>query len=336
MISSRPRRLIVAPDKFRGTATAAEVCAAVARAAGRAGLECLSVPMSDGGEGMLEAFGGANRTNVVTGPLGVPVSAQWRLEPNGLAVIETAQACGLELAGGATGNDPIAATTRGVGELLIEAVRAGATRIIAGLGGSATTDGGGGARSALEAAGVRFGEACVLEICCDVSTPFTKAAEVFGPQKGATSNQIVELTERLEGIRRLAMQAGRDLDTEPGTGAAGGLAGGLALAGGVLQSGFETIARARGLDRMIGGGDLVVTGEGKLDASSLTGKVVGGVVGLARRAGARVVIIAGRVEPGLDLGERVQVIDLSATFGVDRSMGETVECIERAMTDALE
>lgn len=335
MNDSRFRRLIVAPDKFRGTATAAEVCAAVAVAADRAGLECLQVPMSDGGEGMLEAFGGPNRSSRVTGPLGDAVEARWRLEPDGLAVIETAQACGLELAGGARRNDPMAATTRGVGELLVEAVRAGATRIVSGLGGSATTDGGAGARSALEAAGVRFGDTCVLEICCDVSTPFTEAAVVFGTQKGATPEQIVELTDRLQGIRRLARRAGRDLDAEPGTGAAGGLAGGLALAGGVLQSGFETIARARGLDRIIRAGDLVVTGEGKVDESSLTGKVVGGVVDLARRAEAPVVIIAGRVEPGLDLGEQVQVIDLTARFGVDRSMGETVLCIERALADML-
>jgi len=131
-------RVLAVPDKFRGTATAEQVCAAIAVAVVAAGSSCRSLPIADGGEGMLEAFGGPNRLTVVTGPAGGPVSAGWRMNADGLAVIESAQACGLLLTGGAAANDPVAATTRGVGELIVAALVEGAARILVGLGGSAT------------------------------------------------------------------------------------------------------------------------------------------------------------------------------------------------------
>src|SRR3954454_22183543 len=136
--------VVAAPDQFRGTATAAEVAAAIGRAATAAGHRCDQAPRADGGEGTLEALGGPNRTTTVTGPLGEPVDAAWRLD-RGRAVIEMARASGLELAGGADENDAVAASTTGTGELLAAAIDAGAKRVLVGVGGSATTDGGLGA-----------------------------------------------------------------------------------------------------------------------------------------------------------------------------------------------
>ena len=136
--------MVAAPDKFRGTATAGEVAAAIARAVEGLGHTCATVPMADGGEGTLDVLGGPNRVAIVTGPLGDRVEAAWRLDRR-RAVIEMARASGLELAGGPRGNDPIAATTTGTGELIALAVESGATRVLVGVGGSASTDGGLGA-----------------------------------------------------------------------------------------------------------------------------------------------------------------------------------------------
>ena len=143
-MASRTPRLIAAPDKFKGTASAAEIAAAACRAAEAAGWEAEPLPMADGGEGTLAALGGANRHTVVTNPLGDPVSAGWRLDGH-VAVIEMAQASGLQLVGGASGNDALAASTYGTGELIEAALERGAQRIIVCVGGSATTDGGFGA-----------------------------------------------------------------------------------------------------------------------------------------------------------------------------------------------
>ena len=143
--------------------------------------------MSDGGEGLLDVFGGGNRTTVVTGPLGSPVEAAWRIDRR-TAVIEMARASGLVLAGGAEGNDPLAATTRGTGELIAKAIEQGARTVLVGLGGSATTDGGLGAIEALGSP-ARLGP-IDLQVACDVRTRFVDAAAVFAPQKGATPAQV--------------------------------------------------------------------------------------------------------------------------------------------------
>src|SRR5260221_868652 len=154
--------MLACPDKFRGTLSAREAAAAIAAGARRAGWEAVEMPLADGGEGTLDVLGGANRTTVVTGPLGDPVEASWRLE-DGVALIEAAQACGLTLAGGAEGNDPLAATSRGVGELIAAAIAEGAERIVVAVGGVASTDGGADAVAAL---GGRL--AVPTEVACDV------------------------------------------------------------------------------------------------------------------------------------------------------------------------
>ena len=187
-------RVVVAPDKFRGTATAVELVDALGRVAARAGCDVIGVPMADGGEGTLDALGGANRMSTVTGPVGDPIEAEWRLDGQ-LAVIEMARASGLEIAGGAEENDPIGATTYGTGELISGALEAGARRVVVGVGGSATTDGGLGALRALYP--LQRLRGLDIVVACDVTTRFVDAAEVFGPQKGASAKQVALLTRRL-------------------------------------------------------------------------------------------------------------------------------------------
>jgi glycerate kinase len=324
-------RVVAAPDKFRGTATAAEVAAAVARAAKAAGWECAEIPLADGGEGTLEALGGPNRRTVVTGPLGDPVEAEWRLAGR-TAVIEMARASGLDLVGGPEGNDPIAASTYGTGELIMAALDAGARRILVGVGGSATTDGGLGALRALyplpRLRGVE------LLVACDVRTGFVEAAEVFAPQKGASTAQVELLRRRLERLAQVYREDhGIDVAAMHGAGAAGGLAGGLAAAGASLVEGFDLVADELDLDAALDGADLVVTGEGFLDEQSFDGKVVGGVLDRAMEAGVPVLAVAGEVFD--DAGLRLQAISLVERFGEERSRSDTVACVEQVVAEAL-
>lgn len=324
-------RVVAAPDKLRGTATAAEAAAAMARAAARAGWTCDEVPMADGGEGILEAVGGANRTSTVTGPLGAPVDAAWRLDGR-TAVIEMARASGLAAAGGPEGNDPVAASTRGTGQLIVEALEAGASRVIVGVGGSASTDGGLGALRAMHPLGRLRG--VELLVACDVRTTFVDAAAVFAPQKGATPAQVELLRRRLERLAQVYLEDhGIDVRDLPGSGAAGGLAGGLAAAGARLVSGFDLVADEVDLYEHIEGADLVLTAEGFLDAQSFEGKVVGGVVALAEPAGVPVVAIVGEVFDGVE--SRVPVVSLVERFGEERALAEAVACLEEAAFDVL-
>ena len=295
--------VVAAPDKFRGTATAAQVAEAMARAAAGAGWTCDRAPVADGGEGLLEALGGSVRRTRVTGPLGRPVEAEWRMQA-GRAVIEMARASGLSLVGGPEGNDPLRASTTGTGQLVAAAVAAGARSVIVGAGGSATTDGGLGCLRALEPlARLRGVE---LVVACDVTIAFVDAAPLFAPQKGATPAQVALLTNRLERLAQVyERDHGVDVRSLPGAGAAGGLAGGLAAVGASLVPGFDLVADAVALAERIEGADLVLTGEGFLDDQSFQGKAVGGVVELAREHGVPVVVVAGQVEGEPGQGGRV-------------------------------
>ena len=332
----------MAPDKYRGSLTAPQVVEAVAAAARAAGGAGGGRPMADGGAGSLDAFGGPNRTLVVTGPHGRPVEAGWRHDGE-LAVIESALASGLALAGGSEGNDPRAATSRGTGELIGEAVLAGATRIVVGLGGSAMTDGGLAAVEAILASlgGRRPADLGVqILVACDVQTVFTDAAAVFGPQKGATPEDVVALTSRLHEVQRHyedrfgqgMHEQGVDLTTVPGAGAAGGLGGGLVALGGQLMPGFDLVAEQVGLGAALAAVDAVVTGEGALDTESFNGKVVGGVVAAALDHDLPVLILAGTVRPDApEVPARVTVVDLSARFGEQASWHETARCLGAAV-----
>jgi glycerate kinase len=331
------RRLLAAPDKFRGSASAPQVAAAVGAAARAAGWSCTELPLADGGEGTLDAFGGANRTTSVTGPLGSPVRAPWRMGDDGVAVVESACASGLVLAGGREGNDPVAATSRGTGELVAAAIDEGAHRVIVSLGGSATTDGGLGAVEALEGYGPLGGpdaRADVL-VACDVTTAFCDAAAVFGPQKGATPQQVVQLRERLERVaQHYRGHLGVDVTTIVGGGAAGGLGGGLAALGARLVPGFDLIAEQVGLQERVRAADAVVTGEGKLDAESFHGKVVGGVLEIAARAGVPVLVVAGMVAP--EVVGRANAVSLIEAFGEDASWNDPLACVSKAVAARLQ
>jgi glycerate kinase len=327
-------RVLAAPDKFKGSATAAEVAAAITAAALARGHTCHELPLADGGEGTLEAFGGANRHSPVSGPDGSNVRAGWRLDGD-VAVIEAARASGLQLAGGREANNAVAATTRGTGELIERAVTDGARRVIVGVGGVASTDGGAGAIEVL-APYAPFGTAGATEllVACDVQTLFVDAAPVFAAQKGASEDQVAELRERLERLQaRYRETYGIDVASLPGSGAAGGLAGGLAAIGGRLVGGFDVIANQLGLDRALSDSDLVVSGEGLLDRESFAGKVVGGVIARARAQGIRCAIIVGDYQASAGAG--VPTISLLRRFGARRAWSQTTACIGDAMLELL-
>jgi glycerate kinase len=323
------RRVVAAPDKFKGTVSAAEVAAAIGHACWELGIDCTEVPMADGGDGLLDALGGANRTSNVTGPLGDVVDAPWRLS-KGTAVIEMAQASGLTVAGGADGNDPMNATTTGTGELIDHALDAGARRIIVGLGGSATTDGGFGAIRAITA--ISRLKQVELLVACDVTTAFTDAAAVFGPQKGATRAQVAMLTRRLERLTQMFLDDfGVDVTSIEGGGAAGGLGGALGALGGTLLPGFELVADELDLYDHLEGADLVITGEGCLDDTSSDGKVVGGVASIAAEQGIPAMAIVGSDErTDRSTPADLQVVSLVDEFGHDAAFAEPKRLIEQA------
>jgi glycerate kinase len=226
----------------------------------------------------------------------------------------------------------MAASTYGTGELILTAVESGATRVLVGVGGSATTDGGLGALRALYPPHRLRG--IELVVACDVRTRFVDAAPVFAPQKGATPAQVELLRRRLE---RLAdsyqAEYGVDVREPEGSGAAGGLGGGLAAIGGRLESGFEVVADEVALLDRIEKADMVITGEGFLDTESFDGKVVGGVCELANEVGVPVLAVVGEVYDGVD--ERVETISLVERFGEQRSLEDPVGCIEAVVAERL-
>ncbi len=310
-------------DKFRGSATSQELLEAVRSSLESVGWTVDGVLLADGGEGSLDVLGGANRTTLVTDPLGDPVEARWRLEGR-TAFIEMAAASGLALIGGPEANDPIGADTFGTGELITQAIELGARTVVVMLGGSATTDGGFGALRAMPPS-VRLKE-IDLVVACDVETLFTDAAVVFGPQKGASPAQVKLLTGRLERLVQVyTEQYGVDVSTLVGAGAAGGLAGGLVAVGARIESGFDVLAEAAGLDELLVGADLVITGEGMLDAESFHGKVVGGVAEWARAEAVPVLAIVGVRHGEVELPEHVTVVELSDRFGAEASWARPAE-----------
>jgi glycerate kinase len=323
--------LVAAPDKFRGTASASEVAEAVAAAASDAGWTSDQAPVADGGEGLLDVLGGVPKRLTVTGPLGGPVEAEWRLIDR-TAVIEMAQASGLLLAGGPEANDPLRASTTGTGELIVAALEAGARRIVVGVGGSATTDGGLGAIRAIQSKGRLAG--VDLVVAHDVTTRFVDAAATFGPQKGATPAQVALLERRLERLAQVYEEDhGVDVRHLEGGGAAGGLAGGLAALGARLMPGFDLVADLIDLEDRLEGADLVVTGEGFVDEQSFEGKAVGGVLELAAAAGVPALVVAGEVL--VPVPSAVEAVSLVERFGRERAVADTTACVREVVTAFL-
>jgi glycerate kinase len=284
-------RIVVAPNAFKETFSPLEAARLIARglrrALPRARIE--RVPVADGGDGTLEALraalGGRLVRLRVTGPLGAPVRAAY-LRSGSTAVIEMARASGLKLVPPGKRN-PLLATTRGTGELIAHASRNGAREILVGVGGSATVDGGAGALEVLTPRIVRR-----VTVLCDVENPLLGprgAAPVFGPQKGATPSMVRRLERRLAAwARSLRARTGVDVRRMARGGAAGGLSAGLAAYGARLVSGAEHILRLSGFPRPC---DFVVTGEGRIDSTSLGGKAVGAVL---RLSPAPVILVCGR------------------------------------------
>jgi len=322
-------KIIIAPDSFKGTLTAAEVCEIIARAfvSVYPSAEIHTIPLADGGEGMARAWaaacGGELRTAGVTGPYGKPVQAEYLLLPDGTAVLETASCAGLELAR-LRGLNPEKATTKGLGELMLAARNAGAVRILLGLGGSATNDAGCGMAHVLgwefyDDDGTSFCPvggtlerivrveppvepfALPVTAACDVQAPLfgpDGAACIYAPQKGADPVMVQRLDE---GLRHAASLCGPELAVTPGAGAAGGLGFGvLAFLGGELRPGVDLLLDCAGFDVLLEGADLVVTGEGRMDAQTLQGKAPYGVLCRVRAWGVPVLGICGCVGQGVD------------------------------------
>lgn len=360
----RPMRVLIAPDKFRGTLTAAQAAHAIGVGWRRArpNDEVVEVPMADGGEGtldaMVEALGGERRRASVHGPLGDPVDAEYGIAsgPSGVtAVVEMARASGLALIGEAR-RDPKRTTTRGTGELIRAALGAGPAEVIVCIGGSATNDGGAGVAQALgvrllDPAGGEIGPGGValldLEridvsgvepavrgtrflVACDVDNPLTGpqgASVVFGPQKGATADDVLLLDRALGHLAAVIFRdLGLDVRDLPGGGAAGGLGAGLvAFLGAHLRPGVELVMDAVGLGRRLEAADVVVTGEGTLDEQSLHGKVPAGVIEAARAAGVPAIVLCGRAQAR---PPDVPVFDLVGRFGEDRAMADSRAALE--------
>jgi glycerate kinase len=326
-------RVVAAPDKFRGTVTARQVAGAVAAAARRARWSCDQIPIADGGEGLLDVVPGRVRAAEVKDPLGRAITAEWKI--NGTtAVVEMARASGLKLVGGPGGNDPVAADTAGTGQLIAAAVKAGARRVVIGVGGSASTDGGLAALRALEPHSRLHG--VQLVVAYDVQTRFLDAATTFSPQKGATPAQVALLGRRLERLALLYEDEYR-VDVRPlvGGGAAGGLAGGLAAIGAELVPGFEVVADAVELADYMENADLVVTGEGLLDEQSFQGKAEGGVLSLAREMGVPILVVVGEVVWEAEGPPPVPAVSLVERFGRERALADPLGCIGEVVAERL-
>lgn len=357
-------RIVVAPQEYKGTLTAEEAAAALAVGVRRAlpNAEVDELPLADGGPGTVRAIvraaGGELRMTLVTGPLGAPVDAEWGLLTGGTAVIEMAAAAGLVLVPEAA-RDPRITTTYGVGELIRAALGAGSRRIIVGLGGSATNDGGAGMAQALGArlldadgrelppggaalAGLdridvsaldaRLAERSVLG-ATDVRNPLVGpegASIVYGPQKGATPETARELDAALvhyaEVIER---DLGVPVADEPGSGAAGGLGAGLiAFLGASIRPGIKLIAEVVRLRQRIRRADLVITGEGRLDGQTQYGKTVAGVARIAKEEGVPVIAVPGALGDGWE--------SLQALFEAIEPAGDAQGDPAHALADAVE
>ncbi len=288
--------------------------------------------LADGGEGSLDVIGGANKVATVSGPLGDPVDAGWRID-GPVAHIEVAAASGLAVIGGADNNDALASSTAGTGQLIAQALRLGAEEVVVYHGGSASTDGGWGALEALPSP-TRLRHITV-RAATDVTTRFVDAAEVFGPQKGASAAEVSLLRRRLERLVDVYRQDfGVEVDELEGAGASGGLAGGLAAIGASIESGFDVLADFVDLDGHLLDCDLVVTGEGRLDETSLQGKLVGRLAHRARLAQIPIVAIAGAVE--LSSSAEVDARSLAERYGLHRAMTETLELVRHEVSEAVE
>lgn len=330
--------IVLAPDSFKESMTAKEVCEAMERGILKANpnVTCIHVPMADGGEGtmqsLVDATGGTVHTAMVTGPLGNQVEASYGISGDGsTGVLEMASASGIHLVPPAERN-PLVTTTYGTGELIKACLDHGVSRLLIGIGGSATNDGGAGVVQALggklldaEGRELAFGggglgrlasfdltgldsrlQHVEVEVACDVTNPLcgeTGASHVFGPQKGATPDMIEQLDSNLRNYAGvMKQQLGKDIVDYPGAGAAGGLGGGLMVfLNGTLKKGIDMVVDYTGLEEKVRQADMVWTGEGGMDFQTQYGKTPLGVAMVAKKHGKPVVALAGRIGDGIEV-----------------------------------
>lgn len=368
------KRIIVAPDSFKESLDAAAVAKHIALGLKRVfpGAEVIETPLSDGGEGLVNtlvaATGGRVVFEDVTGPLGERVNAAYGVLGNGeTAVIEMAAASGLALVP-AIRRNPMKTTTYGTGQLMVSALHSGCRRLIVGIGGSATSDGGAGMAQALgvglldaEGRDIVTGAEGLLDIdgidmtglhrnvrnteilvACDVDNPFCGpegAAYVYGPQKGSPPEMLPVLDRALE---RLALIIKRDLGVEirnlPGAGAAGGLGGGLtAFAGGSIRPGIDLVLDAVKFEEILApGADLVITGEGEINGQSIHGKVPVGVARLAKKHNLPVLALVGSIGPGAEKSFKEGIDAIMSIIPGPMSLDEAIRRTSGLLEDAAE
>lgn len=346
------KHIVLVPDSFKGTLSSRQVCEIMGKELRKVfpQVKLHTLPVADGGEGSVEAFltavGGERKTLTVTGPYGKPMESFYGLLSDGqTAVVEMAACAGLPLVEGHP--DPEKTTTYGVGELILAAKEAGCKKIILGLGGSCTNDGGTGAAAALGAVFTREdGSSFVptgatlcqvesvdctpvkealqgveLTVMCDIDNPLfgkTGAAYVFAPQKGANDAMVERLDAGLRHLGQVVSQClGEDVSQLPGAGAAGGLGFGMAaFCGAKLKMGIDVVLDTVGFDELLQTADLVFTGEGKIDFQSIRGKVVSGVSGRCKKFQVPVIAVVGQIGPGF---EPMYEEGLTAVFSINRA-----------------
>ncbi|MCY8010684.1 glycerate kinase [Bacillus haynesii] len=356
-------KIVIAPDSFKESMTSLEAARSIEKGfkAVLSDAEYVNIPVADGGEGtvqaLVDATGGDIVHQTVTGPLGKPVKAAYGLLGDGkTAVIEMAEASGLHLVPPGQRN-PLLTTTRGTGELILDAAEKGVSTIIIGLGGSATNDGGAGMAAALgakflnrdgeeiENGGGALAEIAKIDVsglnpklkhiqfeaACDVDNPLTGprgASAVFGPQKGANSEMTALLDQNLKHYAAaVKAELGCEIDSIPGAGAAGGLGAGLcAFLNAELKSGVDIVLDTLSFSERIKGADLVITGEGKIDCQTVSGKTPAGVAKRARSENIPVIAFAGSLGEGCEL---VYDIGISALF----SIVPGISSLENALAD---
>ena len=364
-------KVLVAPNAFKGTMTATEAGAAIARGVREVfpAAEIVEVPVADGGDGTVEALVSARhgeyRTAEVEGPLGDPVQARYALIDSGrTAVVEMASAAGLTLIPPER-RDPRRTSTYGFGQLLEAVRRDGVATIIAGIGGSATNDGGAGMAQALgyrlldeEARDLERGGAALarlwridasgfdsgwrqvrVRVACDVTNPLTGprgASAVYGPQKGADPKAVRELDGALTTLGVVVWRdLGKDVAGLPGAGAAGGLGAGLvAFLNATLEPGAPLVVEATGFDSVVAGADLVITGEGQVDEQTAFGKAPGEVAKRARKAGVPVLLLAGAKQPGWEALHELGVTAVVTMADEGITMQQALNEPERMLTRA--
>ena len=370
-IRIRSVKILLAPDSFKESLTARAAALAMERGVKRAipDAETVVLPIADGGEGTMEtlvfATGGQLHWTSVTGPLGSQVPARYGTLGDGITgVVEAAQASGLHLVPPEERN-PLVTTTRGTGELIRHALDRGVTRLVVAIGGSATNDAGAGALQALgmrlvDQTGASIGpggsslsrlagidaatldprlRAADLRVACDVTNPLcgpNGASAIFGPQKGATPEMVAVLDANL---RRFAEVLRRDVGVDvleaPGSGAAGGLGAALLACGGRLVPGIQLVLDAVDFDAKVQGATAVLTGEGRIDAQTASGKVIAGLAERASRAGVPVIAFAGSVEPGFEALYERGLLSAHAILSRPASMAEAIAGAEANLEAAV-